>query len=892
MGRFELETLRGTGAMGAVFAARDPRLDRRVAVKLLTIPDRAAHAEQLLAEAKALARLSHPNIVTVYEAGVEADDLFLVMELVDGGPLHELWADGTPPRRELLAAFVQAGEGLVAMHEAGIVHCDFKPSNVLVTRDGRVKVADFGLARQGDVSPPHTADASPTADERTSTATRRGTPAYMAPEQLAGARPDARSDQFSFCVCLWEALHGGRPFGADAFSGSDARPPEPRRARPVPRWLDRALVRGLAADPAARWPTMRALVDVLRETPQRRRTMQWGALVLAVPLAAGIGLSLREDPGCPERPEDLAGVWDAERRDAIATAWQTGPPFERDSWPVVRDELDRWAQAWVEVQQQACHATFEERRRSDAAFDRTMACLHRRRAALGSAVELLSSGRPEIAAAAGNVLAALEAPRTCLDEPTGESTDRLAMTPTPAAIAAEQRVDRASLLIAAGDPMAAVDELDAVPSQLPEGSPVVAEHHLVRGRGLSIGGRWDEAARTLFQAAQLALREEHDTIAADAFLELAELHVDREQYDEASRWLDLADAEQQRVQAEPRRRAQLHDVVGRIAAGTHDPKQAEASHRAALEPLEGGGVSDPLAFTIRRHLAVSLAEQGRFAEAGAIYTALAAEIEAVFGAQHPDLGTIEKDLAIDARARGELRVALAHAERGHRLLVGAFGEESIRVAPTLTLRADLLSELGAPDEAVPLAAQAWRLQRDHLPPESTERGSALAVLAWAHLQTGAFEAALASNLELELEYQQGPHRDQLPGISHDIGYCLCALGRCSEAHERFTTLHQQLPADAPLAPYVASGLAASELARAQPERAEALAASTLARVLAAGPDDADLRAELRLVAAACRLAVGDRAAAEVFAREAANDRPSPVVRALFDEEVLALLDAQ
>ncbi len=150
VGRFELETLYGTGAMGAVFAARDPQLDRRVAVKLLTIPDETAHREQLLAEARALARLSHPNIVTIHEAGLEGEDLFLVMELIDGGPLSRLWTDGTPTLKDLLQAFVQAGEGLGAVHEAGIVHCDLKPNNVLLTRDGRVKVADFGLARLTD----------------------------------------------------------------------------------------------------------------------------------------------------------------------------------------------------------------------------------------------------------------------------------------------------------------------------------------------------------------------------------------------------------------------------------------------------------------------------------------------------------------------------------------------------------------------------------------------------------------------------------------------------------------------------------------------------------------------------------------------------------------------
>lgn len=889
MGRFELEALRDTGAMGAVFVARDPQLERRVAVKLLTIPEAPARAKLLVAEARALARLSHPNVVTIHEAGVEGEDLFVVMELVDGGPLSRLWLDGSPSLRELLDAFVQAGEGLVAVHEAGIVHCDFKPSNVLITPDGRVKVADFGLARLAEVATSEPAASSPEAGTGTSTATLRGTPAYMAPELLTGARPSERSDLFSFCVSLWEALHGCRPFpGGDSHNGA----PEPRRTRPAPRWLDRALMRGLAIDPAARWPTMRELVNVLRDTPRRRRNASWGvALVLAIPTAVVLGQYLSRGPTCDERGEDVEAVWSADRRDAIEAAWRTGAPFERESFPVVRDRLDRWAEDWVDTQQQACRATFEERTRSEVAFDRTMVCLDRRRAALGSATELLASGRPEVVASAGHVLDALAPPGSCMEEASSER----AATPSPdgpesAAIARE--VDRAQLLVAAGDPAGALTVLDATMSQLPEGSPIAAEHYLVRGRASSVAGQWEPALTALSQAAQLALRGADDATTAEAFVELAALEADRQQSAEASRFLDFADAEHQRSEAGPRERARLRDVAGTIALRGGDADRAEQSHREALELLASAEPSDPLAFTIRRHLGVALAEQGRYQDAEAIYTALASDVEATFGALHPDLGVIAKNLAVDARERGELQVALTHARRGHRLLAGAYGAGSIHAAPALTLVADLSSELGKPADAMPLAAEAWRMQREHLPVGHSERGSGLALLAWLQMQEGDYEAALASNIELEGEYQQGPHRAELPTVSHDIGLCLCALGRCSEAYERFTALHQQLRDDDPLAPYVASGLALAELSRGRYDRAEALATRTLERVLAAKSDDADLRAELRLVAATCRLAAGDQAMAAALAREAAADQPSSEVRGLFGEDIIALLDAK
>jgi eukaryotic-like serine/threonine-protein kinase len=710
----------------------------------------------------------------------------------------------------------------------------------------------------------------------------------MAPELLLGARPSEQSDMFSFCVSLWEALHGCRPFPGRAPSGGALAP---RRTRPVPRWLDRALVRGLAIDPSARWPTMRELVTVLRETPRRRRAARWTTgIVLSVVVAGGLGRALNRGPSCAERAQDLDAMWSTAHKDAIEATWRAGPPFVRESWPAVRDRLDGWATAWVGVQQQACVATFEERTRSEVAFDRTMACLDRRRSALGSTTELLASGRPEVVAAAGPMLDALAHPSSCVEEPLSVGT-ALPSPPAPEAAAIARGIDRARLLVAAGDPAAALTELEASAAQLGEHPSLAAEHQLVRGRALLVAGEWDAASGALSQAGPSALLRSDDALAAEAFVTLAELEVERQRYDEARRWHALADAEQQRAQAPPRERARLRDVEGSIAFRTGDAEGAEQRHREALALLADTAAGDSLAFTIRRHIGISLAARGRYEAAEAIFTGLASDVEATFGAMHPDLGTIAKNLAIDARERGELRVALAHAERAHRVLVEAFGAGSIRVAETLTLLADLRSELGEPEEVIPMAEAAWRLQRARLPPGHSERGSALALLAWLQLRSGDFEAALASNRELEREYQEGQHRAELPTVSHDIGVCLCALGRCSEAYDRFVTLHEQLGDDAPLKPYAASGLALAELSRGQCDRGEVRATRTLDGVLAAASEDADLRAELRLIIAACRLGAGDGAGAVARAREAAADQPSSEVRRFFHPDVIALLDA-
>jgi len=298
IGRYHVESVVGQGGQGVVLAALDPLLHRHVAIKLLRA-DRGAHAE-LLREGQAIARLRHPNVITVFDVGSDGEDLFIAMELVRGTTLHG-WL-GAAPRgwREVLARFVPAARGLAAAHAAGLAHGDFKPANVLLGDDGRVVVGDFGLARvAGD-------------DAGTAQDAIHGTPAYLAPEQWDGAPADARSDQFGFCVALYEALYGARPFdvrdGAGVAVIADAvrtgrRAPRPR-AR-VPGWLARALERGLAIEPAARFASMDALIAALVPRRRRARWIAAGATVAVIAAAAAIGLGatpgsrvLGAAPGC------------------------------------------------------------------------------------------------------------------------------------------------------------------------------------------------------------------------------------------------------------------------------------------------------------------------------------------------------------------------------------------------------------------------------------------------------------------------------------------------------------------------------------------------------------------------------------------------------------------
>ncbi|MCC6337873.1 MAG: pilus assembly protein N-terminal domain-containing protein [Myxococcales bacterium] len=290
LGRYEVERLLGAGGMGVLYLARDPKLGRRVAVKLMRphFADDVARA-RLLREAQAMAQLAHPNVVSVFDLGELDERVFVAMEYVEGGTLRE-WLKTPRAAAEVVAVFLQAGAGLAAAHRAGLVHRDFKPENVLIGADGRVRVTDFGLARAREPAEgPDTPEALASV-ELTQTGAVLGTPAYMSPEQLDSKPAGARSDQYSFCVALHEALVGRRPFEgrtlvevrAKVLAGGAARPP----AEQMPDEVWRVVERGLAIDPGRRFESMQALLDGLAGRPRSSSGRAW----IAASLVAGLGL--------------------------------------------------------------------------------------------------------------------------------------------------------------------------------------------------------------------------------------------------------------------------------------------------------------------------------------------------------------------------------------------------------------------------------------------------------------------------------------------------------------------------------------------------------------------------------------------------------------------------
>jgi hypothetical protein len=315
VGRYVIGDWLGVGGMGIVYAAVDSELQRPVAIKVLR-PDGGGDAfvtkgrERLMREARVLASLSHPNVVTVFDVGTHDGDLFLAMELVDGGSLNA-WLSKTRTIADIVDRLIDAGRGIAAAHAAGIVHRDVKPDNILVGRDGRTRVTDFGLARLDALAEPEggAREWPASSSDLTRTGARMGTPVYMAPEQHAGTA-DARTDQWAFCAMVYELVAGVRPFPVDdlddrtkAIADGKVAPPAPGRR--VPSWLLRLAMRGMRADPDDRWPSMSAVVDALVRGRRRRgrivaasviATLAVASIATTVVLARGTGESSAARP--------------------------------------------------------------------------------------------------------------------------------------------------------------------------------------------------------------------------------------------------------------------------------------------------------------------------------------------------------------------------------------------------------------------------------------------------------------------------------------------------------------------------------------------------------------------------------------------------------------------
>jgi eukaryotic-like serine/threonine-protein kinase len=591
LGRYVIEQVIGAGGMGVVYRARDPDLGRAIAIKQLgRVRADWQWRARLLREAQAMARLAHPNVVTVHDVGLAEDGLFVAMEYVEGVTLRH-WLAEPRTRREIVAAFVAAGHGLHAAHLAGLVHRDFKPDNVLVSNDGRVRVTDFGLVRSDSAALEVMAERDARSDASAATSLAltvdevMGTPGYMAPEQYRRAAVDARTDQFSFGCALYEALHGRRPFSGDADAICEAvlagRPLEHPRDLPV--WLRKILDRALQTDPEQRYRSMAELVSALQADPVRARRRRVIAVAMAGITVAGIAgyavvAARRADQqvaACREAPDELAGTWDPPRKAEIAAALRVSDRAGRArTWAVLEQLVDRRAAGLRSAREQTCLASARGEQSPELAAKRN-ACLDERRDELVTLAGLMarSDGDPASLVAAARRLQAIDNCRT----------DRLATEPAPPGDPIRRTVLRsvraalgaARVMAAAGQVGLAMEEAQrAVDLARIAQSPALAAEALTELAATILGPerRWPVAWQAMRETAATGTAQAH----ARAITTIARNFAAEGKFEDAERWSALAVGLAERA-GDPHDLAAALTVQGHVAWALSKPSEALAA---------------------------------------------------------------------------------------------------------------------------------------------------------------------------------------------------------------------------------------------------------------------------------------------------------------------------
>lgn len=733
----------GVGAMGQVFSAYDPKLDRKVALKLLRPGvSSPTQQERLAREAQTLARLSHPHVVTVFDVGSWEDQVFVALEFVAGGSARE-WARKTArPWREVLALYLQAGEGLAAAHDAGVVHRDFKPDNVLVAADGRAQLTDFGFA--GAVSD--------TDRLRTSTAGGHllsasgaiiGTPAYMAPDQLEGVAATPASDQFSFSVALFEALCGVRPFEAERLEElvRRARAGEVRGWRAeLPSALRRVLLRGLSAKPEDRFTSMRELLGALRQVSVRNRRLGWALGAASVLCVSAVGLALYADRPALHAACQLAqarhdALVSRERLDSVRSALVAGgASWAEPTWTLVAKAISDRSAPWRSQSDEACEALLTEAG-ANGPWAARLSCLEERWTELDATLEVLSSTGKDATDRAVRVLDRLPGPSACLHASVARDD--------PGALAVTQRAAKASALFELGKYKEA-ESASAPP--LEDGGTEDArapEIRFVHARALEELGRVDEAQQEFFAVGVEAARRDDRELEAKAWAELAQLvgYV-RALPDEGEKWAlqaeAIATASGDKLSLE-----RITSIRGLIEARRGRPDRAEKFFKTVEELVrDRAGEQSPAHARALSNLAGAILHTGRVNDALPLLEATYRQLAASLGPEHPDVFVALNAWGAGLGQAGRLDEAAVVFQQAYDGYLKVLGPKNRRLAIAALNLAEAHARGGHPEKAAPGYQRAAELWIESLGPDAPQLAAAYGGLGQAQLDLHQADAAV------------------------------------------------------------------------------------------------------------------------------------------------------
>ncbi|MBL4685758.1 MAG: tetratricopeptide repeat protein [Nannocystaceae bacterium] len=701
VGRFSLLEPIGRGGMGRVFSAYDPKLDRKVAVKVLR-SDRGAGGTRLLREARALAKLSHPNVVTVYEVGEigEQGEVFIAMEFLAGGTLRDWFDGGASPRpwQDVISMFVDVGRGLVAAHHARLVHRDFKPDNVLIGSDGRPRVADFGLARL--TTPAAPVQLKPTGGSSAKPQSIAGpfshfsgTPDYVSPEQARGDSVDARSDQYSFCVSLFEALFGVRPSGGDTLGVPDSA-----RARAVPVAVIQAVRRGLSVDPNDRFGGLEGLLAAIAPRPaavERSKALLVGAGVVAAAVALTAIVASREpvaDP-CAIPRQRLADSAD------LPESLGAGP-----------DERAHYQQA-TRTFRASARAELDEACSAETVEPVSVDCLSRSLLQLAAVDDAVRQGRAAVRRGT-ETIKRLTDPALCTEPEYLGAVSSLPSDPQRREAVAKlyDRLSSTQVVADLGfeaDASAQARQLLQAGTELPDDG-VRAAALLQLGKIAAGAGRGDDAVIHFREAVLAADAAGHDWQRAETLLEFARsVGVQQRRSDEATELLARARAAVTRLGDPARLTIELAIVDGSIAFSARRLDDAVEKLRTALADSEA--LWGPDHFELVAPLNVLAASYGMLGDFDAAFVAFERArvlVEHHYGRRHPIYAQLLSNLGATASNANDPSRAKVYLEESLALTREVRGPDHAVVAVAGHNLADVLSELGAHSEAEAVAADA------------------------------------------------------------------------------------------------------------------------------------------------------------------------------------------